>query len=386
MLLEFTCTNYKSIREEVQFSALAGRDETHFPHTHAVGGMHVLRAAVIYGPNGSGKSNVLDALAALCRFIGGEPVCQVPHKLEPDQPSRFALQFFVGSTRYAYGLSLHREAVTEEYLYHFPRGRQVKVFERTNTALMPGSRYTSALAACGAAVSPSAPVLATPMANTVPALADARRFLLQDLVFFQPDERQSLDTLLDDAIAILHTDADTARTVGEILGLLGTGIRDIRPNGETASIVYDSFTTDLRREESTGIRRLIGLLCPLARMLREGKTLICDEPETNLHETVVHALLNAVCHAAPDSRTQLIFATHSTALLDLELLRRDQIWFTELRPEDRSTDLYSLAEIRGIRQDEDIRLGYLSGKYGALPSLGRDILSHVEREEVKRDG
>ena len=82
------------------------------------------------------------------------------------------------------------------------------------------------------------------------------------------------------------------------------------------------------------------------------------------------------------ARNRFSFGTSTSR----ELLRRDQIWFTELRPEDRSTDLYSLAEIRGIRQDEDIRLGYLSGKYGALPSLGRDILSHVEREEVKRDG
>ena len=65
----------------------------------------------------------------------------------------------------------------------------------------------------------------------------------------------------------------------------------------------------------------------------------------------------------------MIFTTHEPGLLNLDLFRRDQIWFTELKKDDRSTDLYSLAEIKNVRKEESFRKGYIAGKYGAIPML-----------------
>ena len=56
MLLEFTCSNHKSIRSEVLFSTLAGKDNTYEDKTYAMEGVRVLKAAVIYGANGSGRA------------------------------------------------------------------------------------------------------------------------------------------------------------------------------------------------------------------------------------------------------------------------------------------------------------------------------------------
>lgn len=61
-----------------------------------------------------------------------------------------------------------------------------------------------------------------------------------------------------------------------------------------------------------------------------------------------------------------IFTTHETGLLDLGLFRRDQIWFTELNEKDRSTEMYSMAEIKNVRKDEKYGRGYISGRYGAI--------------------
>ena len=60
-------------------------------------------------------------------------------------------------------------------------------------------------------------------------------------------------------------------------------------------------------------------------------------------------------------------------MLDLNLVRRDEIWFTEMNPKNRETSLYSLAEIRNVRKDENVRKGYISGKYGAIPMPNTDI-------------
>ena len=61
-----------------------------------------------------------------------------------------------------------------------------------------------------------------------------------------------------------------------------------------------------------------------------------------------------------------IFTTHETGLLDLGLFRRDQIWFTELNEKYRSTEMYSMAEIKNVRKDEKYGRGYISGRYGAI--------------------
>jgi len=59
-------------------------------------------------------------------------------------------------------------------------------------------------------------------------------------------------------------------------------------------------------------------------------------------------------------------------LLDLALLRRDQIWFTEKNPDTAATDLFSLWEF-SPRKNENIRKGYLQGRFGAIPFLGGDL-------------
>ena len=63
MLLEFACSNHKSIRGEVLFSALAGKDNTFEEKTKEIPGGRVLKSAIIYGANGAGKSNLVNAIA-----------------------------------------------------------------------------------------------------------------------------------------------------------------------------------------------------------------------------------------------------------------------------------------------------------------------------------
>ena len=63
MLLEFRCSNHKSIKEKVNFSMIAGSDTTSEELLKEFGNFRVLRTAVIYGANGSGKSNFISALS-----------------------------------------------------------------------------------------------------------------------------------------------------------------------------------------------------------------------------------------------------------------------------------------------------------------------------------
>ena len=62
MLLEFSCSNHKSIKDKVLFSVVAGTDTTFEDKIEEITGIRVLKSAVIYGANGSGKSNFIDAI------------------------------------------------------------------------------------------------------------------------------------------------------------------------------------------------------------------------------------------------------------------------------------------------------------------------------------
>lgn len=144
-----------------------------------------------------------------------------------------------------------------------------------------------------------------------------------------------------------------------------------------AKVIYDQFEVDLMTEESTGVKRLFQMICPIIDILNKGKILICDELESSLHEAVIFQIVQLFQYYQKDKFAQLIFSTHDTSLLDTDLFRRDQVWFTQLNKE-RATDLYSLVEIKNVRKSENLEKGYVSGKYGAIPMLNKKFFHELE--------
>ena len=152
MLLQFSCSNHKSIKDRVTFSTIAGSDNTFEDTLKSFSNVRVMRAAVIYGANGSGKSNFISALGFMRDLVSesinnqpGQNIFQAPHKLNTLQvPSEYDIQFVKNDVRYAYGFSIVNNLVQSEYLYFFPKGRQVKIFERESMEIKPGDKYKNA--------------------------------------------------------------------------------------------------------------------------------------------------------------------------------------------------------------------------------------------------
>jgi uncharacterized protein len=121
-------------------------------------------------------------------------------------------------------------------------------------------------------------------------------------------------------------------------------------------------------EESEGTQRLIHL-APVLFMLQEEpeKVVFLDELDRRLHPLLSHCFLQSVM-SCRGKDNQIIFTTHDTNILDLELFRRDEIWFIEKNQQGAST-LYSLAEFK-IRPDLKLAKGYLAGRFGAIPFFG----------------
>jgi len=411
MLLEFACSNHKSIRDEVLFSNLAGKDSTFEERTYEVAGIRVLKAAVIYGANGSGKSNFVDAISFVKNLVmnsinhqPGQGIRQVPHKLDGfGKESTYRIQFIAKGIRYAFGFSLKNMLVYDEYLYYFPNHRQAKIFERSGESFSAGSKFRGKFSSCKDVLRPNRLLLSC-AANfsSVQEAADAYSFFSDELVVYGPLIQ---DDWMSYSLYQMNQNSGMKSAVIAFLAELGTGIKDIQVTIDqkkmdsaelppflsdefkaillqnsvdaiTAKVKYDSFETDLLQEESTGIRKLFALLCPFIDIIVNGKVLVCDELESGLHESLVYGLVKLFIDTDYGKYAQLVFTTHETGLLNLDLFRRDQIWFTELKKDERSTDLYSLVEIRNVRKEENFGKGYIAGKYGAIPMLNLDF-AHV---------
>ena len=138
-----------------------------------------------------------------------------------------------------------------------------------------------------------------------------------------------------------------------------------------ADDTYHSYKLNFT-DESSGTKVLFAFAPFLKRAFERTKVIVVDELERSMHPALVEFIVKLFNNKEINkANSQLIFTTHATNLLDLELLRRDQIWFTEKNPETGVSDLYPLDSF-SVRKEENIQRGYINGRYGAIPFI-RDI-------------
>lgn len=126
-------------------------------------------------------------------------------------------------------------------------------------------------------------------------------------------------------------------------------------------------------EESDGTRRMLDLL-ELIFAAKSGskKVYVIDEIDRSLHPHLTHKLIETYLNLVDKSEIQLIVTTHESYIMNLDLLRRDEIWFIEKDKEGVSS-LYSLDDYNE-RFDKKIDKAYLDGRYGGVPFFDDHIL------------
>lgn len=126
-------------------------------------------------------------------------------------------------------------------------------------------------------------------------------------------------------------------------------------------------------QESVGTQRFFSRIGLWIDAIDSGAVLVVDEIEASMHPFLTRHLIEMIQDQTINpNHAQLIFTTHDTGLLDLKLLRRDQIWFAEKDEKSMQTDIYALTELLP-RKEENIARGYLQGRYGAIPFIGGGI-------------
>ncbi len=123
-------------------------------------------------------------------------------------------------------------------------------------------------------------------------------------------------------------------------------------------------------DESDGTKRLFDLI-PLFYERWEDSVFLIDEIDRSLHTKVTQQFLKLFYALKGEKRCQMIATTHDSNLLDLDLVRQDEIWFVE-RQDNHSSKVYSLNKFRA-RFDKKIDKEYLLGRYGAIPVFKEEL-------------
>ena len=132
-------------------------------------------------------------------------------------------------------------------------------------------------------------------------------------------------------------------------------------------------------DESDGTQRLFDLI-PIFFALKQNRVILIDEIDRSLHTNLTRKFIELFFSVSRNNSSQLIATTHDSNLLDLDLLRQDEIWFVK-REKDHSSNIYSL-NLYKERFDKRIEKEYLVGRYGATPNLEKlDAFEEVIDDE-----
>ena len=401
MLCQFTVKNYKSIRDEMTFDMQAAAISEHEDKVIMdKNGEQFLPVSAIYGPNGGGKSNVLEALHTVAAKVlrplyatgDNEERVFLQKKLliEPfafseemkNEPTEFEVFFRTELAEYRYILHVKREIVVYECLdrVKLETGRRSALFERnTEETILKG---VFAKLKISDELSGTLPLLSylgiTYKKNeVVKDVLEWFEYGIDFLNYGNPIEELRMAVSNSEDVKQLMLD-----TIQE-MDLDIVDFRVVKDENDRIDVytkhMVEVYEAELNLfDESSGTKKLFGLMPFIADSLLSGTTLVIDELDAKIHPVLLrHIIMMFNDMSINKKKAQLIFTSHDLSTMNSEVFRRDEIWFVAKGNCQNST-LYSLVEFKNdkgesVRKDAKFDKQYLEGKYGADPYLRRII-------------
>ncbi|WP_440135515.1 AAA family ATPase [Chitinophaga sancti] len=431
MVIRFTAENILSFNKETEFNMLTGEIRRLPEHVFKFPKVEILKSAIIYGANGAGKSNLFSAINDLRNTVLEGHVEIINPKGyfrlgdNDNKASTFEIEFIKDKVGYAYGLSISKGIVREEWLYvlHFGKKEDELIFERKSNSkgkesLKLSPKYIR---------SPKEKLLVELYEeellrpnNLFIHLAKDKKFKevtaafhwFENYMYFVFPKMGNIDF-----IKLFLDNSQFKVFLNETISGFETGIKEIDVEsiplnqyfgedniperdrilrsiyqGETLPVGSKGNAIALLEnghpivkkiisyhenengervefelsEESDGTLRLIDFIPLLYLLIAAPVTIFIDEVDQSIHPSLLKDFITKI-QQTPNRKGQIIMTTHESNILDLDLFRQDEIWLVEKNPKGES-HFYPLSDFN-IRPDLDVRKGYLSGRFGAIPLL-----------------
>ena len=413
MLLQFYFSNYRSFEGEGILDMRASGSNELSSHIRNTLNEKVLPVTAIYGANASGKSSVFEAfqfmvLCVLESLSFSDDNKKNPYKLKVDsfkfsesreKPSEFEINYIDKKGKkelyYNYGFKIDNSGILGEYLasntktgvkrnedytYIFKRERNQKLYldssiEKFRENLEISLKEKTLLVSLGAKLNIDEFIrvrtwfINTEIINFSNSLYGAfLENILPNNIIESEEVRKNLVSFInsfDDSIIDIEVEKISAIDENDKDNYRVFTIHKSDKGTSTARISMN--------EESSGTKKMFSLYQTLLDVLEKGGVFFADELDIKLHPLLMRNILLTFTDKEKNSNNaQLIFTTHNTIYMDMDLLRRDEIWFVE--KDNGVSKLYSLDDITNekgekVRKDSNYEKHYLLGNYGAIPNL-----------------
>ncbi|HUT27510.1 MAG TPA: ATP-binding protein [Methanomassiliicoccales archaeon] len=416
MLLEFEVENFRSFAQPVTFSMIATSDKSHQDRLINIEGSkdRTIRSASIYGANASGKSNLIMAMGLLQSMVlrshlaqMGEAMPFMPFKFDKafkGKPTCYRVAFLMDGIEYEYILKHDATHVLEESLNYYPKNRKAIIFERIDGHPYKFTQDAGTLRSIAEKTLTNALFLSKAVQDNygkaIPAfnwfrerlmvILDINSIVVEEraLARMQQDDRFRAFVLgalkkadmgiVDLRGKVVHMDQDE---LGRMPPEVQEQMRSIvngkieqwrRVDIKTVHQVIDEHGApiqqemDFHGEESLGTQKTFAVIALIIEAMEAGKVLVMDEMDLHLHLLIARFTIDVINDPKQNPKNaQFVFTTHNTNLIDLDLFRRDQIWFME-KDEQGRTHMYSLSDFK-VRKDLRAQKAYELGRFGAVP-------------------
>lgn len=393
MLVQFSVTNYKSIRNQATISFKANSDKDMENNLIVVGNKaRLVPCLAVYGANASGKSNLLEALILMKEMVCGiyanilkgyklpyEPFAFSDATSAP--PTEMDIIFYMNGIKYSYGFAYDGDDIKSEYLYHWPKGREALIFSRVGSDFNFPRESMQEQNQLAKRTASNRLYLVTSNEWNNHLTENAFMWFVKKLMNANAEgdvNRLSVE-------AVQEGNAAKSTLLHEMLTAdLGIEDIDVIERGNKQRIITyhrignesgdSGIYTLMLEQESAGTQFFFSRIGLWLKALSQGGVIVIDEIEASLHPLLTRHLVEMIQdHNINRNNAQLIFTTHDVGLLERTLLRRDQIWFVEKDAKKLETEAYALTEF-SPRKTENIARGYIQGRYGAIPFIGEEPL------------
>lgn len=414
MILSLRIENFRSIKEEitVDFTTEKRLNEKDLNDNSFIqNDFELIKSLLIYGRNASGKSNILIALKALSFLVEESDSFKHDKTIPPYEPFKFDLAYqekpvkfeidFISvptKTRFKYIVSFLPKQIVFEGLYIYPEGIKSKLYERSTDKISYGDYYRGTKKPIEADLLPNQLFLSKSSTSNVKYLDDCYLFFTKYIYVSVVHDTEYDKSIIRGFSEVLTKDENLKNNLLELLKASDTGINDFSIKENEEITFPDTFPDEIKVQlqekykfevltnhtlfengneigqeilgldnESFGTKKLFAVGALILDTLSDGGVIVVDELDKGLHPLLSKLLIKLFNSKDNNPKNaQLIFATHDSALLDLEELRRDQISFAEKEYEG-NTIFYKLSDIKGVRKDIPIDKWYLSGRFRAIP-------------------
>lgn len=398
MILNYEFSNYRSFKDKASFSLSAtasqAKSDNVFTCVHNAGTERLLKSAIIYGANASGKTSVISQLYYLREEIrstshkfGGDGVGLVytPFSLDSEsteEPSTIDIEFIVNDIKYIYHVMFTKDMVAEESLHYYPKSSsRALLFSRDVANEMHRPKY------------PSTPMNSKPIFDVFKNKLILAKFLydtphdyitpaakfLASINIAHGYNKIMRNQLWEENKDWLSVEKNKAMLVNLLkvadLGINGMITKDDLKYDDI-KLVHNAKGSDTHinpeiqiQYESLGTSQLLIMGISILKSLESGLPLFVDEIDSGFHTYLSNFILQLFTNPRINKKNaQLVFTTHDINLLDEDVIRRDQVWFASKNQYGES-ELYSLADFNGVREDTPFAKWYLANKFGAVPEI-----------------